>query len=375
MGIIDSFSGLLGGKSSSTSAPSTVWGTQTPFLENLYNRAQTASYGGRGQSYAKKFLPGAQRGFNQLIGGGQQFDPTGLQNLANYGPQQFNQGALQNIATGGIPQFDQSGLQNIATGQAQNQNLTGAIDAGLGQINRNFQRNIMPGINQGAALTNTSGGSRQGVAQGLAASDANQQASDFVQNMMSQNYQSGLQNQLGAYNQLGSQAQQGVQSQLGAYNQLGTQANQAMMGQLGAYGQLGQQNQMANQAVAGGLGMAPGLSNLGFGAQYGDLSQLSNLIGAPTILGGGSQSSSTGGIGSSLGGLANMGALGYVMSDARLKENIKPVGTHKGFPLYSYNYKGDSAPQVGVIAQDVEITKPGAVKEFNGYKAVNYGEL
>lgn len=229
MGLLSSIGDFFGGSSQQSSAPSSVWGPQQDFLTSLYGRAQNASYGGMGQNFAQSFLPGAQRGFNQLIGGGQQFDPTGL--------------------------------QNIASGQTQNQNLQGAIGAGLGQINRNFQRNIMPGINTGAAMTNTSGGSRQGIAQGLAASDANQQATDFVQNMQSQNYQSGIQNQLGAY------------------------------------GQLGAQDQLANQAMFGGLSQAPQLSNLGFGAQYGDLSQLSQLIGRPTILGGGSQGTTTGGIG------------------------------------------------------------------------------
>ena len=307
MGFLSSIGNFLGGGSSTTTAPSTVWGNQVPYLDNLYNRAKVASYGGMGQNYATSFLPGANRGFDQLVGGGQQFDPTGL--------------------------------QNIATGQTQNQNLGGAIQAGLGQINRNFQRNIMPGINQGAAMTNTAGGSRQGIAQGLAMSDTNQQASDFVQRMMSQNYQSGIQNQLGAY------------------------------------GQLGQQNQIANQAQLGALGVAPALSNLGFGAQYGDLSQLYSLIGRPTVLGGGSQSESTGGLGG-LGGAAQLGALGYLaFSDVRLKENIRPVGMRNGLPVYSYNYKGDNTPQVGVIAQDVEITKPEAVKEIAGYKAVDYGAI
>lgn len=294
MGFLSGLSGLLGGESQQTSAPSSVWEPQQPFLQDIYQRAQQASYGGTGQNYAQGFMPGAQRGFDQLM--------------------------------------NQNNLQGIASGQTQNENLGGAIQSGLGQINRNFNRNIMPGINQNAAMTNTTGGSRQGVAQGLAMSDANQQATDFVQNMLSSNYQSGIQNQIGA---------QGAM----------------------------------NQGVQAGLGAAPQLSNLGFGAQYGDLGYLSNLIGSPTVLGGGSSGSSTGGVGGSLGGLADMGALGYVMSDRRLKENIKPVGEHKGFPLYSYNYKGDSTPQVGVIAQDVEVSKPEAVKEINGYKAVNYGEL
>lgn len=63
------------------------------------------------------------------------------------------------------------------------------------------------------------------------------------------------------------------------------------------------------------------------------------------------------------------------MSDERLKENIAEIGeTHDGQPLYSYNYKGDSMPRVGLMAQDVEKRQPDAVVEIAGYKAVDYGK-
>jgi hypothetical protein len=74
-----------------------------------------------------------------------------------------------------------------------------------------------------------------------------------------------------------------------------------------------------------------------------------------------------------LGGSALMaGALAF--SDERLKENIAPIGeTYDGQNLYAYNYKGDSTPQVGLMAQEVEKRDPGAVVTINGYKAVDYG--
>ena len=109
----------------------------------------------------------------------------------------------------------------------------------------------MPQINQGAALSGTSGGSRQGIAQGLAMSDANQQATDFVNQMQSQNWQNQMQNQF-----------------------------QGLQGQAGLQGQ-------QNAALLGGMGMAPQTQNLGFGTQYGNLAGLAGLIGSPTVLGGG----------------------------------------------------------------------------------------
>lgn len=297
-----SLGGFLGGSSGSTSAPATVYGAQEPYLQDLYSRAQMASYGGMGQDYATQIGQGAQAGFGQQMGGG--FQMPGLQ----------------------------QGLQDF--GGMQNQALGGAIEAGLGDISRNFQRNIMPSINTGAAMTGTAGGSRQGIAQGLAAGEANRQASDFVNQMQSQNWQQQMQNQLGAYGQMG-----------------GLQAQQ-------------------NLAQQGAMGMAPQLQNLGFGAQYGDLSALSSLIGSPTVLGGGSSGSSQGGVGSSLGGIASLAG---VLSDRRAKENIKRVGkTDGGLPIYTYNYKGHVGKHMGVMAQELEKVNPSAVTEINGLKHVNY---
>ena len=189
---------------------------QGNYLQDLYGQAQMQSQGNMGTDYSQQFMQPTFNAYSQLMQG-------------------------QN------PQY----LQGIASGQTQNQNLGGAIQAGLGQINRNFNRNIMPGINQGAAMSGTSGGSRQGIAQGLAMSDANQQATDFVNQMQSQNYQSGIQNQIGAADQMN----QNAQTQMGA------------------------------------MGMSPQLSNLGFSSQYGNLQNYGNLLGSPTTLGGETQGS------------------------------------------------------------------------------------
>lgn len=61
-------------------------------------------------------------------------------------------------------------------------------------------------------------------------------------------------------------------------------------------------------------------------------------------------------------------------SDARLKENIKPVGKlDNGLTVYCYNFKGENVPQIGLIAQEVQEVKPEAVVEReDGYLAVRY---
>lgn len=64
-------------------------------------------------------------------------------------------------------------------------------------------------------------------------------------------------------------------------------------------------------------------------------------------------------------------------SDIRLKEDIRRVGTnHLGLGVYQYRYKGMDGVWEGVMAQEVEIMHPGAIKPLPyGYKAVDYASL
>ena len=220
---------LSGGQSSNQSVQKAdqVWGSQSPYLEQMYSQA-AGNMGNQAQNYAQGFQDPSMQAFQQQAQGG------------------YQPGAV-------------TGLEYMASGKNQNQALGGAIDAGLGQINRNFNRNIMPGITGGAVGAGQSGSSRQGIAQGLAASDANQQASDFVNQMQSGNFANILQSQGQAQGQL---------SQNQNFNQ-------------GAF----------NQAQQGAMGMAPNLANLGFGSQWGNLQNMSGIIGGPTVLGQGGNSS------------------------------------------------------------------------------------
>lgn len=68
-------------------------------------------------------------------------------------------------------------------------------------------------------------------------------------------------------------------------------------------------------------------------------------------------------------------ANGLAWSDKRLKENITLLGSENGYPVYSFNYKGDSDKYIGVIAQEIAEIKPDAVDEVCGYLAVNYSKL
>lgn len=65
------------------------------------------------------------------------------------------------------------------------------------------------------------------------------------------------------------------------------------------------------------------------------------------------------------------------VSDIRLKEDIRRVGTnHLGLGVYQYRYKGMDGVWEGVMAQEVEVMHPGAIKRLPfGYKAVDYASL
>lgn len=64
----------------------------------------------------------------------------------------------------------------------------------------------------------------------------------------------------------------------------------------------------------------------------------------------------------------------FGVSDARVKENIAPVGkTFDGQDLWFFTYKGDPTPHVGLMAQQVEERDPDAVITLpSGVKAVDY---
>lgn len=81
-----------------------------------------------------------------------------------------------------------------------------------------------------------------------------------------------------------------------------------------------------------------------------------------------------------MGGLfGTLGALGGAAiskwSDARLKEDIQPVGKlDNGLTVYLYKYKSGGPYEIGLIAQDVEDLNPSAVEEVDGFLSVDYRE-
>jgi hypothetical protein len=151
-------------------------------------------------------------------------------------------------------------------------------------------------------------------------------------------------------------------STAGAYQGLGgAVANQNNnLGQMAYSTQTGIGNANANADLAG-LTASGNLWNL-----------LGGLGGMKTSGGGTLAGNAVQGFGNAASGAGS--ALMAMFSDERLKEDIEPVGEmYDGTNIYRYRYIGDPVMRIGVMAQEVEQTRPDAVVEIGGYKAVDYG--
>jgi len=135
------------------------------------------------------------------------------------------------------------------------------------------------------------------------------------------------------------------------------------------------QNQMNLMGASTGLGALKGQFGLGmsgFFNQQQPLGNFSNMIGKPTVLGGGGSGGDMADIASTAADIYAM----YLASDERLKKDIVPIGEHKGYKWYEYSYKWEDIRRIGVMAQEVLKIKPEAVIEHpDGYLMVNYGGL
>lgn len=330
---------------SSKTGGSFVWGKQQPYLTDLYQQAQDSTAGMDTSGQAQNA-----------------YDAAG--NVLNTGTNIYNNqsmGGASGGVGGAVGGNLVSGLNQNMTGNfssldpyspnAQNQYLGSSVQAGLDQITNNLTRNILPSVGSGAMSAGQYGGSRQGIAEGLALSDANKQATDYVNQMYSNNFNQIQDRGLNA-------ATTGINAQnyaMGLGGQLISQGDQNQLNALGQTGLLSDQG-FSNINKNVGATLAP---------QYG----YSGLIGGPVMMGGGGSSVDMGG-GVTEGTLTAMG-----LSDARMKENIHKVGKlDNGLNVYSYNYIGQPSTYIGVMAQEVEVTNPDAVSELDGIKFVDYSK-
>jgi hypothetical protein len=63
----------------------------------------------------------------------------------------------------------------------------------------------------------------------------------------------------------------------------------------------------------------------------------------------------------------------FTLSDQDAKENVELIGMSGQANFYKYNYIGDPTPRLGLLAQEVEVWCPEAVKVVDKRKYVDYG--
>lgn len=242
---------------------------------------------------AQPLVPNLQQGIMELLNsGGNPLAQLG-QNTAGgaagainaatggvQGPQQGAGGAAgpdPRFNLPGAPQLSGSGINIAPTLQA---NLSGSglnpfiedtIGAATRSLTNNFQRNVIPSIGDNAAGAGQFGGTRHGIAQGIAAGDYQQSVGDVTAQLFAQGFDRNIQAQQQALQQVGQ-----TQAQQGAFGLQG--ANLAEQIRNNVLGQALQGANLSQQALQGGIGL--GQSGVSQGtAQAGNLLQGGESLG------------------------------------------------------------------------------------------------
>ena len=324
------------------------------------------------------------------------------QGAMNYGKGAMKRGMTQGQYSNITP-FQSSQLKDMLAGKVNVDQLNPVLASRKRDIMSQLEgpQGMLAQIRQKTLGYQPGGGSRGDIVTGMAAKEATQRLIDESKGMYADAYAQAQQRRLPA-------GQMALDAQLAA-QQLGMQGGQLGLGAGGlaqqGYGTGLQGVGAAGQAGQLGLGAVdrmPGVMNAmydrfgrmqGVGAQKRAMTQegynqamakynweqnkdqqaLQNYMANISGQYGGSTTSNPSAL-SSMGQLASLFA-GF-KSDIRAKENIVPEATHwKGFNVYTFNYIGDDTPRRGVMAQEVERTRPDAVYEIDGVKHVVYGVL
>lgn len=198
------FGGDSGGGSGTSTTTSSPWSGVQPYLKKLFSEGETAK-----TTLANSTLP------SQLSAG---LTPE---------QQQAQQMQLQTASKIGSAQnFDAQALQRGMTASDLNNNpyFKQAVDAAINPVIQNFNRTVLPAQTMNAMVNSGLGSSRQGIAEGIARSDLNQQLLNTTATMADRAYTQGQNTELAALRQAPTTYASWMQpatavSQVGAQNQ------------------------------------------------------------------------------------------------------------------------------------------------------------
>lgn len=258
--------GLDFSKSKSKSSQD-IWGPQATQLKNLYSSA--GSFFGAPNQYLQSALSSGEQAIPGLSQAGQAAIPQ-WQNLLSGG------------TFGGVP-LDVSAVNQYATGAAApfqtyqdlmnagpNPYLSQMAGAGLYDLGRTFREDIMPSIQNQAEFSGGLGGSRQGIAEGLAAERTARAAGDYLANLYGGQYQSDMNRRLLAAQGYSADQLAGIEAASG----------------IGRGADLTGLQALAQGPTAMNLGFAgPNLYNQLYGMQWSPYTQFADILGGPQVLG------------------------------------------------------------------------------------------
>jgi hypothetical protein len=310
--------------------------------------------------------------------------------MGNGGLAQGSQGAMNGIG-GALGTF------NSQMGQATSA-LTPYANGSMRGSNPYLNDSIDNAMTEAANATNRQFSSAGRYGSGAQSSALGNQLGQIATNARMNAYNTDTQNQLGAATSLGSMAGNGLSGNISGNNAIAGLGQQGFANTLNGLNSIGtlntaQNTDAQNQMTIGGQNMSYNQQQIDAANQdpWTKVGNLAQIGGGIAGLGGTTNGTATqtqdtglggiiggalGGLGAlkNMGGLAGIGSL-FTMSDIRTKENIQSVGAlDNGLGVYSYNYKGDIRPQIGLLAQEVERVRPEAVATDprTGIKAVRY---
>lgn len=381
-----------GGGSTNTIQSTSPWAGQQPYLQDVYQMAAQNFSNATPQYYPSDTyapLTGEQQGLmSNFIGANANGGGAGIQaanqSVANTlspgytGQTQgtFNQG--NNVLNTELS----SSYLNPENSPAYQTAIGNALAAAVPAASASFVNGNRSGSGLGqAATTSAASNAAAGLAQ------QQYQANQAIQNSAAQQASNNLLTQQG--NQIKSQlvaptVQQGMTSDMAAALSAAGMSQTDIQNQINAnvaaynYQQMLPYNMtsMFENAITG-TGSPGGTSQT-------SQPYFSNT--AANVLGTGVSAAALASLGASAAGYSGIfgsggllaGVLGSSLSDRRAKTDIQEVGeTTSGFPLFLFRYKGEGpmSRHLGVMAQDVEKTRPEAVITLpSGLKMVDYGK-
>lgn len=360
-------------------------------------------------------ITNAQSAVNGVTSGSA-FDPTGA-NTLKAGTNYTNDGvaatkSLSDLLSGN-PNPATSMLQGTANGEYLNSNpyLDQMVKNANSSLISQYNNEVAPGIDSQFAKAGRSGSGAFASVRNNAETTLTDAMAKNASDIYGQNYATERANQQDAQKTIGSLYDTNAKTALAAAGQLGAQSQAQQDSRNSAASALmSGQNAQANTQLQG-AGMAGGLRELDYmdadklaavGAQqdaYKDLQLQGDIdrwnynqnkdINAASqfvsVLNGGGYNTNTttkpvysNGLSTGLGALGSLVSIFGMLCDIRAKENIRFIGYMlNGTRVYEFTYKNDPSGQVfeGPMAQEVEITRPHAVREIDGFKRIDHRAL